>query len=145
MRLSPWELNWLKQMKQAFRGSAEDSRWIRNIRRRHGLLKPIKPAIVSINVNAQRTLEEHLVYKRAMMRAAQIVCRAIKAGKLTHPTKLVCVDCKIRPATSYEHRDYAKPLDVDPICQSCNIKRGPAIISQPVPSNPNKARVRAIA
>jgi len=33
-----------------------------------------------------------------------------------------CVDCG-KPATDWEHRDYAKPLDVDPCCKSCNLRR----------------------
>lgn len=37
-----------------------------------------------------------------------------------------CIDCG-KPATDYDHRDYNKPLDVEPTCRSCNIKRGPAI------------------
>jgi len=37
-----------------------------------------------------------------------------------------CVDCGLR-AVNYEHRDYNKPEEVDPICVKCNIKRGPAI------------------
>ena len=36
-----------------------------------------------------------------------------------------CVDCG-NEATCWEHRDYSRPLDVDPICQSCNVRRGPA-------------------
>jgi len=38
---------------------------------------------------------------------------------------IACVDCG-KPATVYEHRDYTKPLDVEPVCSSCNRKRGPA-------------------
>lgn len=50
---------------------------------------------------------------------------AIDQGKLTAPYKLKCTDCGAR-ATEYDHRDYAKPLDVEPVCRSCNKKRGPA-------------------
>lgn len=35
-----------------------------------------------------------------------------------------CVDCGI-PAKCYDHRDYAKPLDVEPVCVGCNVRRGP--------------------
>lgn len=38
-----------------------------------------------------------------------------------------CVDCG-KPAAQWEHRDYARPLDVEPVCQSCNCKRGSARI-----------------
>jgi hypothetical protein len=36
-----------------------------------------------------------------------------------------CADCG-KPATDYDHRDYRKPLEVEPVCHSCNLKRGPA-------------------
>ena len=36
-----------------------------------------------------------------------------------------CRDCG-KPATDYDHRLYAKPLQVDPVCSGCNTKRGPA-------------------
>ena len=36
-----------------------------------------------------------------------------------------CVDCG-RPARHYDHRYYTKPLDVEPVCASCNVKRGSA-------------------
>jgi len=38
---------------------------------------------------------------------------------------ILCVDCG-RSAIHYDHRDYLKPLDVVPTCQSCNFKRGRA-------------------
>lgn len=38
-----------------------------------------------------------------------------------------CVDCGAR-ARHYDHRDYNRPLDVSPVCVSCNLKRGPAKI-----------------
>ena len=37
-----------------------------------------------------------------------------------------CVDCG-EPATGYDHRDYMKPLDVDPVCSKCNVRRGAAL------------------
>lgn len=51
---------------------------------------------------------------------------AIKQGLLPSPLTLKCADCG-GDATEYEHRDYNKPLAVDPICRSCNLRRGPAI------------------
>ena len=35
-----------------------------------------------------------------------------------------CVDCGV-PAKFYDHRDYSKPLVVEPVCHRCNILRGP--------------------
>ena len=29
-------------------------------------------------------------------------------------------------AYDYDHRDYSKPLEVDPVCRRCNQMRGPA-------------------
>jgi len=37
-----------------------------------------------------------------------------------------CTDCDNK-AQVYDHREYSKPLEVDPVCKSCNMKRGPAI------------------
>ena len=36
---------------------------------------------------------------------------------------VACVDCG-NPAVHYDHRDYDHPLEVEPVCQSCNIRRG---------------------
>jgi hypothetical protein len=38
----------------------------------------------------------------------------------------LCVDCHIRPAAVYDHRFYARPLEVDAVCYPCNMNRGPA-------------------
>ena len=35
-----------------------------------------------------------------------------------------CVDCGAR-ALIWDHRDYSRPLDVQPVCRQCNIARGP--------------------
>ena len=145
MKLAPSEMDWLREMRQAFHGSAWDMRWLREIRySREGPQRTYSPRrqsaekIIQAGAQPRMTLEQREAYKRAAMRAAQIVCRAIKAGNLIHPTKLVCTDCKIQMASVYEHRDYAKPLEVDPVCQRCNMRRGPAILSSVVPSSPKK-------
>lgn len=51
---------------------------------------------------------------------------AIKRGKLPSPKTLTCADCGGH-ATEYDHRDYSKPLVVEPVCHSCNQKRGPGL------------------
>jgi hypothetical protein len=38
---------------------------------------------------------------------------------------IACTDCD-RAAECYDHRDYSRPLDVEPVCQSCNLLRGTA-------------------
>lgn len=57
--------------------------------------------------------------------AQAAVQRAMREGRLPRPHTLRCADCGA-PAIEYEHRDYNKPLAVEPICRSCNLLRGPA-------------------
>jgi hypothetical protein len=38
---------------------------------------------------------------------------------------IACVDCG-KAAQEYDHRDYARPLEVAPVCKSCNRRRGTA-------------------
>jgi hypothetical protein len=47
---------------------------------------------------------------------------AVRYGFLLPASDFYCVDCGIR-AENYDHRDYNKPLDVVPVCRSCNMKR----------------------
>jgi len=54
------------------------------------------------------------------------VSRSIRLGELKPIDECICVDCG-RPAQHYDHRDYNKPLEVDPVCRVCNAKRGHAI------------------
>jgi hypothetical protein len=53
------------------------------------------------------------------------VHKAIKRGKLRHPAELLCVDCGVQ-AEQYDHRKYSEPLNVEPVCRKCNLRRGPA-------------------
>lgn len=57
--------------------------------------------------------------------AHSVVARAIAKGTLEKPHYFKCVDCG-NDAACYDHRDYTYPLAVDPVCRSCNTKRGPA-------------------
>jgi hypothetical protein len=61
--------------------------------------------------------------------ASLAVRKAVAIGMLKPVTAFVCVDCGA-PATQYEHRDYSKPLVVEPVCKSCNIKRGVAAFGE---------------
>ena len=65
-------------------------------------------------------------FRRMRWKAQRAVRLAIKAGLLPKQSTLKCRDCGAQ-ASCYEHRDYEKPLEVVPVCQSCNIVRGPAI------------------
>jgi hypothetical protein len=58
--------------------------------------------------------------------ARAAVGKAIRDGKLPRLDGSVpCMDCG-KPAKDYDHREYARPLDVEPVCRSCNLNRGPA-------------------
>jgi hypothetical protein len=57
--------------------------------------------------------------------AQAAIQHAMRDGILPRPRGLPCADCG-GPAIEYEHRDYNKPLEVDPICRACNLRRGPA-------------------
>jgi hypothetical protein len=58
--------------------------------------------------------------------AQKAVNQARKNGLLRPATDFDCVDCGGQ-ATEYDHRDYDKPLMVDPVCRRCNLTRGPAV------------------
>ena len=52
------------------------------------------------------------------------VAKAIQNGLIPKLNGTIhCMDCQ-KPATVYDHRDYHKPLEVIPVCRSCNLKRG---------------------
>lgn len=58
--------------------------------------------------------------------AHNAVGRAVKDGLLPRiDANTKCVDCG-KSAKVYDHRDYRKPLEVEPVCHSCNSLRGPA-------------------
>ena len=72
--------------------------------------------------------------------AKREVGRAIREGRLPRLTGVIpCVDCG-KPAQIYEHRNYAKPLDVVPACRSCNALRGPAIDMAPLWALPRRPK-----
>lgn len=73
----------------------------------------------------KRNEERNRLFDKA--EAAYRVMRcAIRYGFLPDPKTLACADCG-SVASRYDHRDYAKPLDVDAVCAACNNKRGRAI------------------
>jgi len=55
--------------------------------------------------------------------AHSVVAKAIRQGEIRRPAEFKCVDCG-KSAEVYDHRDYSKPLDVQPVCRSCNVIRG---------------------
>lgn len=64
---------------------------------------------------------------KVQLRVQGQVARAVREGKLLslRAESVPCVDCGNR-AACYDHRDYAKPVDVEPVCRSCNLRRPPA-------------------
>jgi hypothetical protein len=54
--------------------------------------------------------------------------RLMKAGE----SGLSCVDCG-KPAKHWEHRDYEKPLQIEPVCIGCNFRRGSAVYPSHLP------------
>ncbi|MFM0503927.1 hypothetical protein [Paraburkholderia caffeinilytica] len=54
------------------------------------------------------------------------VNKAVARGDLPVVSTQNCVDCGVQ-AQAYDHRDYANPLDVQPVCDSCNALRGRAL------------------
>ena len=66
--------------------------------------------------------EERRLIRGAAHRAVAV---AIRDGVLPHPSASACAGCN-KPATEYDHRDYTKPLQVDPVCRLCNARRGAA-------------------
>lgn len=69
------------------------------------------------------------------------VQRAIRDGDLPSASACQCVDCGAQ-AHDYDHRDYARPLAVDPTCRRCNLLRGPA---KPVDGWLAKCVIRGLA
>jgi hypothetical protein len=65
--------------------------------------------------------------ERQKSSAHQRLYYRIKKGLIALPSDFACVDCG-EPASRYDHRRYDEPYNVEPVCCSCNGKRGPAIL-----------------
>jgi hypothetical protein len=68
-------------------------------------------------------------HAREGRKANNCINSAVAKGLLPRARTLLCVDCGSQ-ATEYEHRDYLEPMKVEPVCHSCNLKRGPALDSR---------------
>lgn len=87
--------------------------------------------------NRSRT-ERPLAERQIIGIAHNSVKKAIRKGLLPRlrtpsgqpPSTIMCVDCRKRLADSYDHRDYSQPLVVEPVCRTCNLRRGPGICSE---------------
>lgn len=67
-------------------------------------------------------------YLRLQAIAVQAVAAAVSSGKLPSlsRTYVQCYDCT-RRAQHYDHWDYNRKLDVEPVCRCCNISRGKTV------------------
>ena len=65
--------------------------------------------------------------EKSKQRAQLAVRGAVAVGILPSLRNgtIPCKDCG-KPAAHYDHRDYAKPLEVESVCHKCNHKRGSA-------------------
>lgn len=84
------------------------------------------PSNRQINADYYEVLGRN-VWIHLRITANQRVHEAVKKGLLPslRDNDIRCTDCPDR-ATSYDHRDYTRPLDVVPVCHPCNRKRGKA-------------------
>jgi ribosome-binding protein aMBF1 (putative translation factor) len=57
--------------------------------------------------------------------ARRVFNEAKRKGLFPPAKTLKCVDCS-KQAMDWDHRSYDRPLEVEPVCRSCNQKRGPA-------------------
>jgi len=91
------------------------------------------PKSTSIRSNPRLKAVDREVYRRKAWWAQQKTNRAVKAGRLPNLKDhwVKCADCSNR-ATTYDHRDYSKPLDVSAVCSGCNLRRGPAVVGSDI-------------
>ena len=66
--------------------------------------------------------KDKLQYMKMRGWAASVVQNAKYRGYVGRPEDQKCVDCG-KQAKHWEHRNYARPLIIEPVCQSCNLKR----------------------
>ena len=69
--------------------------------------------------------KRHIANRPLQKEAQQAVVEAVRRGHMPPARVLMCVDCG-KQAGVYDHRDYRRPLHVEPVCYSCNGKRGAA-------------------
>lgn len=98
-----------------------------------------------VSAHVKMNAADRKIYRAAQSKAQKLVRQAVLSGKLPNlrQTEIMCVDCKIRRAAHYEHRDYRFPLAVEPVCQRCNISRGPALLTLAKNITPSEVVERA--
>ena len=73
------------------------------------------------NVHCWKCRERWQIVKN---RVAGVMSK-MREGYLPHANAFKCADCGQR-AFAWDHRDYADPFYIEPVCRSCNWYRGPA-------------------
>ena len=63
---------------------------------------------------------------RLMAKAHSAVAKAVREKRIPPAHSMKCTDCGVN-AKEYDHRNYYEPLEVEPVCRSCNLARGKAI------------------
>ena len=119
--------------KPRFRLSLKSGRWVscRNDQRRDYLLTCIdcRGLFTAGTCKSQRCFECRQEWEASLRDgcrgAHRAVMEAIRTGVLKPAYAFLCADCRNEHAEVYDHRDYSKPLDVDPVCRRCNALRGP--------------------
>lgn len=86
------------------------------------------PGFLTAGLRGEQERAEYPAYKRGqeiISKAYAAVGKAVKRGLLPKlDGSIACVDCGA-PAVNYDHRDYFKHLQVEPVCCRCNKRRGP--------------------
>jgi hypothetical protein len=97
------------------------------------VLPQASPEYKKLYMRKYRKTEKHKLYAKeynkklvVARRAHRKVYKTIKQGLLLSLKSwiIACSDCNVERATEYDHRDYSKPLLVEPVCHKCNLTRG---------------------
>jgi hypothetical protein len=84
-----------------------------------------KPTVRSCNAYSRMCLDCADAHQKEGRLAVKAVRKLVLRGDKPKASACMCVDCG-KQALDYDHRDYTKPLDVVPVCRSCNQKRSSA-------------------
>ena len=82
----------------------------------------IKQTEIARRSQVSRQRINQILHDKASM-ARSAIALAVRLRKIKPASAFRCVDCN-EPATEYDHRDYANPNAVDPVCKRCNGRRG---------------------
>jgi len=68
------------------------------------------------------------LYKAIRKISGRLLQKYIRAGKFPSADGRPCVDCGATKYVCWDHRDYSEALTVEPVCYSCNGRRGPGLV-----------------